>query len=111
MGLLQALHLSPLVPKAPPGKGSVSIAINKPGKFEPGSQQQLAATALLDGTTRDVTRKVRWESSNEEVVRMLPGGVALSVRAGKVRITRDVGAGGRRRESGAHLRQRPGRLA
>jgi hypothetical protein len=87
MGLLQALHLPPLGPKVPPGKGSVSIAINKPGKFEPGSQQQLAATALLDGTTRDVTRKVRWESSNEEVVRMLPGGVALSVRAGQVRIT------------------------
>jgi len=91
MSLLKALNLPPLRPQAPAGAGSVSIAIDKPGPFEPGSRQQLSATALLpDGSIRNVTGKVRWESSDENVVKMLPGrpsGLAQVLRAGRVTIT------------------------
>ena len=80
---------------APSGKGPssgavpVTLAIHKPRPFEPGSQQQLAVTAMFsDGSVSDFTAKVKWSSSDEALVKVLPGGlVKVGYGAGPVTIT------------------------
>jgi hypothetical protein len=72
-----------------PGATPVTLAIHKPGPFEPGSQQQLKVTAMLsDGSTASFTAKVKWSTSDEALVKVLPGGLAkVGYGAGAVTIT------------------------
>jgi len=91
---------------ASPGKGPspgaipVTLAIHKPRPFEPGSQQRLAVSAMFsDGSASDFTAKVKWSSSNEALVEVLPGGLAkASGGAGPVTITATA-PGGKPRDS------------
>lgn len=110
MSLMRLLKLSPPLRRASfapsggqgpaPGTAPISIAINKPGPFEPGGQQQLAATAMFpDNSIQNVTGKVRWSSSDEALVNVLPGGLAkVGHGAGTVTITASVN-GGKPRDS------------
>jgi len=72
-----------------PAAAPTSIAINKPGRLEPGSRQQLVAMGILpDGSLRDVTAEVSWGSSDEAIVRFLGGGMAeVGPGSGPVTIT------------------------
>lgn len=80
---------------APLGKGSssaafpTSLAIHKPGPFEPGTQQHLAVTAIMsDGSVASFANKATWRSSDEALVKMLPGGLAkVGFGRGPVTIT------------------------
>jgi len=70
------------------GAFPISLAIHKPGPFEPGSEQQLAVTAMMsDGSTANITHKVTWSSSDEAIVKVLPGGRVKILGAGPVKIT------------------------
>ena len=103
MTLLKSLNLPPLPGQgaAPlPGVGPGSLAINKPGPFESGTQQQLFATLIpTSGPPQDVTGKVKWSSSDESLVVVLPGGLAKVGRGfGEVTITATA-SGGKPRDS------------
>lgn len=92
MSLLQLLNLAPPVQRATgpvPGAPPVTVAIHKPGPFEPGGQQQLVVTGMFSGgPPQNVTGKVKWSSSDEALVKVLPGGLAKVTRgAGTVTIT------------------------
>jgi hypothetical protein len=74
MTLLKVLNLPPPASAAP-----VNLAIRQPLPFEPGASQQLVAMAILgDGKVRDYTARATWHSSNDAIVKMLPGGVAVA---------------------------------
>lgn len=80
MSLLQALQLPPR-PTARganvPGREPVALVIRTPQPFEPGARQALRATVMHgDGSTKDVSATVRWQSSDEAVVSVQPGGLA-----------------------------------
>jgi hypothetical protein len=83
---------------APPGKGPapgatlISIAINRPDRFEPGGQQQLVVTGMFsDGKTQKVTGKVKWSSSDEDLLKVAGGGIAKVAQAsGDVTITAEL---------------------
>ena len=103
MGLLQALNLPPPPQRASQsahGAFPVTLAIHKPRPFEPGSQQRLAVTAMFsDGSAPDFTAKVKWSSSGEALVKVLPGGLAKAgYGAGPVTITA-AAPGGKPRDS------------
>jgi len=99
MSLLQALKLVPAGPPGPPAT-PVSLAIHKPGPFEPGTEQRLAVTAMLsDGSAPNYTAKAKWSSSNEALITFLPGGVAkVGYGSGPVTITASA-PGGKPRDS------------
>ena len=103
MTLLNALNLPPLPRQgaAPlPGIGPGSLAISKPGPFESGTQQQLFATLIpQSGPPQDFTSKVKWSSSDESLVAVLPGGLAkVGHGLGEVTITATA-SGGKPRDS------------
>jgi hypothetical protein len=93
MGLLKALNLPPRPPR--PGQPQaaatpVTLAIHKPdAPFETGTQQRLTVLAMMsDGKPQNYTTKATWSSSNDALVRMLPGGIAKVGRgSGRVTIT------------------------
>ena len=90
MGLLQALNL-PTPGKPQAAATPVTLAIGPHAeRFEPGTQQNLSVMAFMsDGKTQDYTRQAKWSSSNEALVKMLPGGIAQVGygRADAVKIT------------------------
>jgi hypothetical protein len=93
MSLLQALHL----PSRPPARGQpptpatpVALAIRKPdAQFEPNTRQSLSVVAFLsDGKAQSYTQQAVWSSSDEALVKMLPGGIAeVGFGSGPVTIT------------------------
>jgi nucleoid DNA-binding protein len=94
MSLLRALHL-PTRAAQPPGQPQapatpVTLAIQKPeARFEPGTQHSLAVMAFMsDGKTQNYTKQAKWSSSNDALVKMLPGGIAqVGHGAGMAKVT------------------------
>lgn len=93
MNILKALNLPPRPPT--PGQPQaavtpVTLAIHKPdAPFETGTQQSLTVLAMMsDGKTQNYTTKATWSSSNDALVKMLPGGIAkVGLDSGRVTIT------------------------
>src|SRR5207302_8769330 len=85
-----------------PGATVTSIAINRHDPFKQSSQQQLVVTGIFsDGSPRKITGQVKWRSSDEDLVKVAPGGMAkVAQGAGDVAITAELD-----REDG-----RPGKL-
>ena len=102
MTLLKSLNLPPL-----PGQGAAPLPGVGPG-FSPSTSvlrlsrnaEQLFATLIpTSGPPQDVTGKVKWSSSDESLVVVLPGGLAKVGRGfGEVTITATA-SGGKPRDS------------
>jgi Bacterial Ig-like domain (group 2) len=71
-----------------PGSRITRIEIGGPPSVAPGDVVQLTATAhLADGSSRDVTTEVRWNSSNRTVLSMSPDGRATGHAQGEAMVT------------------------
>lgn len=104
MGILKALNLPPRppTPGQPPAVVTpVTLAIGKPdAPFETGTQRSLTVLAMMsDGKPRNYTSQATWSSSDDALVKMLPGGIA-KVGPGSGRVTITAAApGGKPRDS------------